>query len=196
MFKIASYLNLIFVKLSDGEYAIIKREIAPGFMQMMLRSDTVGGARNGARRLASLAKPRATCTFATVLSVLVSMAASAQQLRYLPTNPHFGGSPFNGADLMASAAAQRSHRAPVNTSTSLVSSFVSNLESRVSSQLSQYVTSQLFSQTNAASNTGNFTLGALSVAFVRDATSVAMTVRDVRTGETANVTYPLNMFVP
>lgn len=39
--------------------------------------------------------------------LLSTGAAQAQALKYTLTNPHFGGSPFNGAELMASAAAQK-----------------------------------------------------------------------------------------
>lgn len=132
-----------------------------------------------------------------VLAGLGPAGASGQQLRHTPTNPHFGGNPFNGAELQSSAAAQRVHRPPAAPApSSLVANFVNNLEARVSSQLSQYVSTQMFSQTNAGAVQGTFTLGQLAVSYARAGSDVNLVIRDARTGETATVTYPLNMFVP
>ncbi|MEN9315230.1 MAG: Type secretion system CsgF protein, partial [Pseudomonadota bacterium] len=49
--------------------------------------------------------------------------AAAQALKYSPINPHFGGSPFNGAELMSSAAAQRTVKPATGTTGTAMSNF-------------------------------------------------------------------------
>jgi curli production assembly/transport component CsgF len=127
----------------------------------------------------------------------------AQQLRYAPTNPHFGGSPFNGAELLSSAAAQRVKRptsrplGATSDARSPLRDFANNLEARISSRLSQYVSDQIFSQAAGASASGTFTLSGLSVSYQRlGSTEVRRVLRDLATGETSTVTYPLKLFVP
>ena len=132
--------------------------------------------------------------------VFATGSASAQALKYTPTNPHFGGSPFNGADLLATAQAQRQFStAPPAGASSALQSFASNLDARISSGLSQYISNQLFSTSaTGASGSGSVVIGTLKVDYARvDATKiVSVTMTDTQTGETQNISYPLGLFVP
>lgn len=139
------------------------------------------------------------------LTMLLSAACSAgsvgaQALKYTPTNPHFGGSPFNGADLLATAQAQRQlSAAPTLGTRSALQGFASNLDARISAGLSQYISNQLFSTSaTSASGSGSVVIGTLKVDYTRvDATkTVSVTMTDIQTGETQNLSYPLGLFVP
>lgn len=69
--------------------------------------------------------------------LLCTGAVQAQALKYTPTNPNFGGSPFNGAQLMASAAAQKNIKSlPFGaTGQSAIGAFTTNLETIFSWQV-------------------------------------------------------------
>jgi len=129
---------------------------------------------------------------------VASGSASAQALKYTPINPHFGGSSFNGAELLASAQAQRQYNAAPVASTSALQGFAANLDARISAGLSQYISNQLFSTSNTDSGTGTVMVGTLQVGYTRnDVTkTVSVTMTDTKTGETQNVSYPLGIFVP
>lgn len=126
-------------------------------------------------------------------------SVGAQALKYTPTNPHFGGSPFNGAELLASAQAQRQvSTAPTASATSALQGFASNLDARISSGLSQYISNQLFSTSGSGSGSGSVVFGTLKVDYARVDTTktVSVTMTDIQTGETRNLSYPIGLFVP
>ena len=140
--------------------------------------------------------PRTAARLSGLIALLLAGSAGAQALKYSPTNPHFGGNPFNGADLMSSAAAQKSvHASPTGT-VSAMSSFASNLDARISAGLAQYISNQLFSATGTGGNSGSVTLGTMSITYARNASTVDVVMRDTKTGETQTASYPLNIFVP
>lgn len=125
--------------------------------------------------------------------------ANAQALKYTPINPHFGGSPFNGADLMASAQAQRQYNTPSTSGSSALQSFASNLDARISAGLSQYISNQLFSATASGGGSGSVMVGSMRVDYTRTdgaTKTVSVTMTDTKTGETQNVSYPIGIFVP
>ena len=136
----------------------------------------------------------------SLCGTLVAGSASAQALKYTPNNPHFGGSPFNGADLLASAQAQRQYSAPAAPGTSsALQSFASNLDARISAGLSQYISNQLFSSTASGVGSGSVLLGNMKVDYTRtdgDTKTVSVTMTDTSSGETQTVSYPLGIFVP
>jgi hypothetical protein len=77
-----------------------------------------------------------------------------------------------------------------------MSNFANNLEARISAGLSQYISNQLFSATGTGNSSGNVMLGDMSVSYARNASTVDIVLRDVKTGQTQNLSYPLNLFVP
>jgi curli production assembly/transport component CsgF len=127
-------------------------------------------------------------------------SASAQALKYTPNNPHFGGSPFNGAELLASAQAQRQYSTAGTSSTSTaLQGFASNLDARISAGLSQYISNQMFSSTASGGGSGSVMVGTLKVDYVRNegaTKTVSVTMTDTKTNETQTVSYPLGIFVP
>lgn len=140
------------------------------------------------------------------LGLLLSAACAAgsvgaQALKYTPSNPHFGGSPFNGAELLASAQAQRQvSTESTSSTTSALQGFASNLDARISSGLSQYISNQLFSTSGNSSgnSSGSVVFGTLKVDYARVDTTktVSVTMTDIQTGETRNLSYPIGLFVP
>jgi len=127
-----------------------------------------------------------------------AVQAMAKALKYTPANPHFGGNPFNGAELMASAAAQKSIKSlPLGaTVQSAISAFTTNLVSRISPGLSQYISNQLFSASGTGSNSGTVSMGSLKIDYKREGHTEIVGMTDTQTGETKTVTYSLNTFVP
>ena len=131
---------------------------------------------------------------ALLAALCVAPAVQAQALKYTPTNPHFGGSPFNGAELMSSAAAQRSIKSP--TAKTELQTFATSLEARISAGLAQYISNQLFSANGTGGNSGTVTLGNLVVSYERKDKTVEVTLTDPKTGEKQTVVYPLGIFIP
>jgi curli production assembly/transport component CsgF len=133
------------------------------------------------------------------LSCLLALSnGHAQALKYTPTNPHFGGSPFNGADLMSSAAAQKDDYSlgKAQTTTSALTNFANNLDARISAGMAQYISNQLFSTSPGKDKTGTVTLGDLSISYTRNDSTVDVVMTSAATGQTQTATYPLNIFVP
>lgn len=131
--------------------------------------------------------------------IFAAGSAIGQALKYTPINPHFGGSPFNGADLMASAQAQRQYStAGTAGANSALQSFSANLDARISAGLSQYISNQLFSTKTTGGGSGSVMVGSLKVDYTRaeDTKTVSVTMTDTKTGETQTVRYPLGIFVP
>ena len=88
-----------------------------------------------------------------VTAVLLAWAsqAAAQDIRYTPVNPSFGGSPFNGATLLNEANAQNKTVDPAATKAGATQStgaeFVRQLESRLYSSLANQVRTRFLART-------------------------------------------------
>lgn len=147
----------------------------------------------------TICKPLLALLLNTIVFILMAgtTSAFAQQLKYTPINPSFGGNPFNGSTLLASASAQKEIKTtPLPTAPSSLDTFSSNLESRMTAGLTQYISNQLFSATNTNNATGATNIGSLSVSYVKTGSNVVVTMSDSTTGQNKTVTYPLNVFVP
>ncbi len=105
--------------------------------------------------------------FAIILNLLFCASALASELVYTPVNPSFGGSPFNGANLLNSAQATNKHQDPNAASSSSyfnqtpLQQFNDNLERSVLSQLSSAATSGIIAGGKlvpGSVQTGNFNI--------------------------------------
>jgi curli production assembly/transport component CsgF len=121
-----------------------------------------------------------------------SSGARAQDIRYSPVNPSFGGSPFNGATLLNEANAQNKTVDPasiaVSDSQSTGAQFVRQLESRLYSSLANQVADAIFGVNAVAS--GTITFGDQSVTFEHGANAVSLTILDTTAGTTTQITIP------
>jgi curli production assembly/transport component CsgF len=132
-------------------------------------------------------------TASYVLAVLLaSTAAHAQDLRYTPTHPNFGGSPFNGANLMNDANAQNKYVDPASKQAgdtqSTGAEFVRQLESRLYSSLANQVADAIFGDN--ATPSGTITFGDQTVTYSHGLDSVTLTIVDASTGTTTNIEIP------
>lgn len=131
---------------------------------------------------------RRNLTAATALgAALVASAAAAQDLSYTPTNPSFGGNPFNSSHLLGVAGAQNSYKEPT-TATSQSELFSRQLQSRLLSALASQVTDAIFGD-NPQDN-GTITFGDQTITFVRSLDSVKLSITDAATGTVTDIEIP------
>ena len=124
--------------------------------------------------------------------LLASASAQAQDLRYTPTHPNFGGSPFNGANLMNDANAQNKYVDPeskrATDTQSTGAEFVRQLESRLYSSLANQVADAIFGEN--ATPSGTITFGDQTVTYSHGLDSVTLTIIDASTGTTTKIEIP------
>ena len=126
---------------------------------------------------------------ATVFCALAS-AATAQELVYTPTNPSFGGNPFNSSHLLSIANAQNDNTAPSasRSGTSQSDLFVRQLQSRLLSGLASQITDAIFGENPQES--GRIVCGDQTIEFFRGLDSVTLTIFDAATGTTTEIVIP------
>lgn len=126
------------------------------------------------------------------LPALAAVPASAQDIRYSPVNPSFGGSPFNGATLLNEANAQNKYVDPAAKSIADTQStgaqFVRQLESRLYSSLANQVAEAIFGANATPSGTIKF--GDQTVTYSHGLDSVSLTIVDATAGTTTSIEIP------
>jgi curli production assembly/transport component CsgF len=75
---------------------------------------------------------------------LLSLGATASELRYYPVNPTFGGNPLNATGLQANASAQNDYKAPVVAPQTALQKFTTNIENAIISKLQTAAINGLF----------------------------------------------------
>ena len=105
--------------------------------------------------------------FTIIMNLLFCASALASELVYTPVNPSFGGSPFNGANLLNSAQATNKHQDPSAANNrsyfdqTPLQQFNDNLERSILSQLSSAATSGIIAGGKivpGSVQTGNFNI--------------------------------------
>lgn len=121
----------------------------------------------------------------------MTATASAQQLVYTPTNPSFGGNPFNSAHLLGVANAQNDFEAPEDETMEATQAdiFLRQLQSRLLSGLASDVTNAIFGDNPQESGTISF--GGQTISFLRGLDSVTITIFDAATGTNTEIILPL-----
>lgn len=110
---------------------------------------------------------------------------------YHPTDPSFGGNPFNSAHLLGIAGAQNDFRDPraVNpTTSSQADVFARQLQSRLLSALSSQIVEAIFGENPQESGTISF--GGQTIDFVRSLDEVTLNITNDGTGEVTTVVIP------
>ncbi len=129
-------------------------------------------------------------SLATCLAI-IPQSLAASEMRYQPTHPAFGGSPFNGSTLMSEAQAQRGFKAPTpptNTSADFARSITNSILSRVSSRIADAIYGE------NARESGSFDLGESKIDFQRRGATVVVTILDKTTGGSTTVEVPAGTF--
>jgi len=125
--------------------------------------------------------------------LLIVGQASAQELRYEPINPSFGGDSFNSSHLLAIANGQNDYKDPSQKSTESTQTdlFLRQLQSRLLSSLAGQVTEAIFGENPQES--GTIVFGAQTIEFFRGVGSVTLIIRDAETGGVTQIEIPIFM---
>lgn len=139
---------------------------------------------------------RTTFGCAAFLALTVGIStASAQDLRYEPINPTFGGNPFNSSHLLGIANGQNDYKDPNATSSnSQADIFARQLQSRLLSALSSQVVDAIFGENPQESGTISF--GGQTITFFRSLDEVTLNITNDDTGETTTIVIPTFIDVP
>lgn len=127
------------------------------------------------------------------LTVVLSFAynATATQLIWGPINPSFGGSPFNGAWLMASAQAQNRITEPYDYSRwykDPLETFEQDLQRQVLSRLARKLVDGAFGEESLEA--GHYDLMGYIIDVVPGPDCIAVVIIDSTTGEEIRVEVP------
>jgi len=121
-------------------------------------------------------------------------SASAQDLRYQPVDPSFGGNPFNSAHLLGVASAQNNYKDPASTANnSQAQIFANQLQSRLLSALSSQIVDAIFGANPQQS--GTITFGGQTIHFDRGTEDVTLTITDDGTGAVTTIVVPTTIVV-
>jgi len=128
-----------------------------------------------------------------VLALLMAGQAYAQELRYEPINPSFGGDSFNSSHLLAIANGQNDYKDPSQKSSESTQTdlFLRQLQSRLLSSLAGQVTEAIFGENPQES--GTIVFGAQTIEFFRGVGSVTLIIRDAETGGVTQIEIPIFM---
>jgi curli production assembly/transport component CsgF len=142
-------------------------------------------------------KKIANVLLGAVMTVTAS-AAGASELTYRPTNPSFGGNPFNSAHLLGVASAINKYRDPAEIRREAEreaqkgNEFERIIQSSVLSRISSQVSSQIFGE--GAAESGQFILGGTSVNFFREGSQTVIDISDSATGDVTRISIPTPQF--
>ena len=123
-------------------------------------------------------------------SGITPKAASASDLVYSPTNPSFGGNPFNSAHLLGVANAQNKYKDPSATDNSdPAAQFLRTLQSRLLSAVASQITDLIFGEN--AQDSGIIRFGDQEITFVRGIDGVTLTITNFATGSVTQIVVPI-----
>lgn len=127
---------------------------------------------------------------AATIALMASCAAHANDLVYEPTNPSFGGNPFNSAHLLGIANAQNDYKDPSATDrTDPSQQFLRTLQSRLLSTLATQITDVIFGE--GGDDNGTIQFGDQQITYVRGADDVTITIFNGLDGTTTEIIVPL-----
>ena len=130
--------------------------------------------------------------FAASITILIATADSARasDMVYTPTNPSFGGNPFNSSHLLGVANAINKYKDPTtSTNSDPAAQFLRTLQSRLLSSLASQITDVIFGED--AQESGLIKFGDQEISFVRGVDSVTLTISDLATGSVSEIVVPI-----
>jgi len=132
----------------------------------------------------------------TVLTCGLVHEASAQDLVYKPTNPAFGGSPYNYSWMMNSANTQNKFKSTGSGfSRNPLDNFKQSLQRQVLSQLTRQIIGDRFGQGNINLDEQNtFEFGEFNISVNPGPDGVSIDIRNILSGESTSITIPSTGF--
>lgn len=124
------------------------------------------------------------------LTCLVKVT-EAGELKYAPTNPSFGGNPFNSSHLLGTAEAQKDFEAP-SRERPPAEQFADDIQRSLFSAISREISDAILGED--ARESGNFTVGDTRVDFQRKGDQVVVDVFDDKTGGQTTIELPVPRF--
>jgi curli production assembly/transport component CsgF len=136
----------------------------------------------------------------SALFLVTTLPAVAGTLIYIPVNPNFGGSPFNGAWLQSQAAAEKPGYKGITydqtkgisgigglggTQLSPGQQFAQQLTSQIYSSLANKIVSAIFGAN--AQTSGTYSFGGTTISFVTVGNNIQITINDGQTITTVTV---------
>ncbi len=129
-------------------------------------------------------------TIAALALLSLASPALAQDLRYEPINPSFGGNPLNSSHLQGVASSQNKYKDPTAVnSQDPAQQFVRALQSRLLSGLASQVSDAIFG--NNPQDSGTITFGTQTIDFFRGIDDVQLTITDTALGTVTNISIPI-----
>lgn len=119
--------------------------------------------------------------------MLMPSFLSAEEMKYQPVNPNFGGSPLNGSFLMGNATAQRQYSAPVKKKDP-VEEFSRQIQASLLNRISREISDAILGED--AKDSGHFSVGGTEVDFERVDGMISVTIKDPRTGGSTVIELP------
>lgn len=127
---------------------------------------------------------------AAFCTLIFTHEGKAQDIVYSPTNPSFGGNPFNSAHLLGIASAQNKYKDPnATTSSDPAQQFLRTLQSRLLSTLATQITDIIFGEN--AQESGLIQFGEQEISFARGVDSIALTITNNADGTVTEIVIPL-----
>lgn len=139
-----------------------------------------------------IARKRATALAVTAAITVATGCGNAwaSDMVYTPTNPSFGGNPFNSSHLLGVANAINKYKDPTaTTSSDPAAQFLRTLQSRLLSTLATQITDVIFGEN--AQESGLIKFGDQEISFVRGVDSVTLTISDLASGSVSEIIVPL-----
>ncbi len=133
-----------------------------------------------------------TKLLACLLIIVGSGSLVAQDLKYRPINPAFGGDTFNYSWLLSQAQAQNDFSEDPNADPlggDPLAEFQNDLNRQILSQLSRSLVGDLFGA-DGQLNEGIFEIGSYQIEIVNGIDGVSIGILDILTGSTTTVTVP------
>lgn len=127
-----------------------------------------------------------------IFGIFLFSGLQAQDLRYEPINPAFGGNTFNYQWLLSSAQAQNSFEDPNAVdpfNQDPLAEFQDNLNRQILSQLSRQLVSNIFGEDGELEE-GQFEIGTFQIDITNTGDGVNVNIFDVVTGSSTGVLVP------
>jgi len=121
------------------------------------------------------------------LMLTIASPAIAEEMKYQPVNPAFGGNPLNGSFLMGNATAQRQYSAPVKRKDP-VEEFSRQIQASLLSRISREISDAILG--DEARDSGHFSVGGTEVDYERVDGQIQVTIKDPRTGGSTIIEIP------